>query len=142
MSVNTVRIRVRYPEVDRMNVVHHSHYAVWFEIGRTELMRGLGVPYAKLEAANLFMPVIELGVRYRVSVRYDEEVDLDSFIEDLKGARIRFGYRLKRPSDGRLMADGFTVHAGINEKGTPVRFPPELREALQAAVAPPLEGAS
>jgi acyl-CoA thioester hydrolase len=126
MKVNTVRVRVRYPEVDRMNVVHHSNHPIWFEIGRTELMRDLGIPYSGLEAENLFMPVIELGVRYHGSVRYDEEVEIESFIEELKGARIRFGYRIVRPADRKTLAEGL-----------PVRFPARLREILLSAAAAP-----
>lgn len=128
----SVRIRVRYPEVDGMGVVHHSHYPVWFEIGRTELMRSMGAAYADLEAGGLFMPVVEMGVHYRVPVVYDEEVDIESRIEEIGGARVRFGYRVTKVATSTSAADGYTVHAAVRKGGGPVRLPAELRAKLEA----------
>src|SRR5262245_43741663 len=133
MTRGRVRIRVRYPEVDGMGVVHHSHYPVWFEVGRTELMRELGEPYAALEAAGLFMPVVEMGARYRVPVLYDEEVDVETRIDSVGGATVRFSYRVSRADAGVLAAEGFTVHASVGRDGAPVRMPAPLREKLRAA---------
>lgn len=65
MREHSTRVRVRYPETDRMGIVHHTHHLVWFEIGRTELLRDLGLTYADLEARRIFMPVIEVGARYK-----------------------------------------------------------------------------
>jgi len=130
MKEYRVRIRVRYPEVDRMGVVHHSHYPVWFEIGRTELMRDLGVPYARLEADGLFMPVAEMGLRYRIPVVYDDIVDVVTVVEGVTGARARFGYRLLKEPDQALAAGGFTVHAAVTGAGAPMRIPMALRAAL------------
>ena len=135
MKEYRVRIRIRYPEVDRMGVVHHSHFPVWFEIGRTELMRELGVPYAKLEADGLFMPVAELAVRYRVPVVYDDIVDVVTVVEDVTGARARFEYRLLREPDQVLAATGFTVHAAVSSTGAPMRIPMALRAALLSVAA-------
>jgi len=131
-----VRVRARYPETDRMGVVHHSHYLVWFEIGRTELMRDAGTPYAALETENVFMPVIEVGARYRAPVRYDEEVDVETSLEEITGVRVRFGYRLFRHPGGEPVATGFSMHAAVNEKGAPRRLPEDLRARLSGLVAP------
>ena len=118
-----------------MGVVHHSHYLVWFEIGRTELLRDLGMPYAALEAERLFMPVIEVGARYRAPVRYDEEVDVETALEEVTGVRVRFGYRLLRHPGGEPVATGFSRHAAVNEKGRPRRLPEDLRARLSSLVA-------
>ena len=130
MKEHRVRIRARYPETDRMGVVHHNHYLVWFEIGRTELLRELGAPYAEMEAQNLFMPVIEVGAQYRAPVRYDEEVEVATTIEEVTGVCVRFRYRLFRGPDEEPVASGFSVHAAVDEKGTPRRLPQSLRERL------------
>jgi len=134
-----VRVRARYPETDRMGVVHHSHYFVWFEIGRTELLRELGMPYASLEEEHLYMPVIEAGARYRAPVRYDEEVDVETVLQEVTGAQVRFSYRLLRHPGGEPVATGFSLHAAVNEKGRPRRLPQELRERLERLIPPAKE---
>jgi acyl-CoA thioester hydrolase len=129
-------VRARYPETDRMGVVHHSHYFVWFEIGRTELLRDLGMPYAALEEEQLFMPVIEAAARYRAPVRYDEEVDVETELTEVTGVQVRFAYRLLRHPGGEPVATGFSLHAAVNEKGRPRRLPQDVRERLEGLVAP------
>jgi acyl-CoA thioester hydrolase len=129
-----VRVRARYPETDRMGVVHHSHYFVWFEIGRTELLRDLGMPYAALEEEHLYMPVIEAAARYRAPVRYDEEVDVETELTEVTGVQVRFGYRLLRHPGGERVATGFSLHAAVNEKGRPRRLPQDVRERLASLV--------
>jgi acyl-CoA thioester hydrolase len=135
MKVCRTLVRVRYPEVDRMGVAHHSHYPVWFEVGRTELMRELGAPYAELESGKLFMPVVEMGVRYLVPIRYDEEIEILTRVEDVTGARVRFGYALTGPETPSLRATGFTVHAAVGDTGRPTRLPPRLRSLLEGGGA-------
>jgi len=134
-------VRARYPETDRMGVVHHSHYFVWFEIGRTELLRDLGMPYAALEEEQLFMPVIEAAARYRAPVRYDEEVDVETELTEVTGVQVRFAYRLLRHPGGEPVATGFSLHAAVNEKGRPRRLPQEVRERLLGLLAPGEAGA-
>ena len=134
-------MRARYPETDRMGVVHHSHYFVWFEIGRTELLRDLGMPYAALEEEQLFMPVIEAAARYRAPVRYDEEVDVETELTEVTGVQVRFAYRLLRHPGGEPVATGFSLHAAVNEKGRPRRLPQEVRERLLGLLAPGEAGA-
>ena len=133
-SPRRVRIRARYPETDRMGVVHHSHYLVWFEIGRTELMRELGMPYAALENDGVFMPVIEAQARYLAPVRYDEEVEVETTLEELTGVCVTFAYRLFKPPAPEPLAMGFTRHAAVNAQGAARRLPPALREKLRGAL--------
>ena len=104
--------RVRYPETDRMGVAHHTHYFVWFELGRTELMRDAGCAYGGLEdGEGVFFPVVEAGARYESPARYDEVVDIETHLAAAEGVRVRFEYVLRRQGDGRVLARGFTVHA-------------------------------
>ncbi len=72
------QVRVRYPEVDRMGVAHHSHYLAWFEIGRTEMMRCLGCSYGKMETEGIFLPVVEVSCRYRAPARYDDLLEVET----------------------------------------------------------------
>ena len=125
------RFRVRYPEVDRMNVAHHMHYLAWFEMGRTELMRAAGVPYGRVEEElGVRFPVVAAAARYRRSSRYDEELEVRTSLADFGGPRVRFEYRVLRPADDALLAEGFTVHASIGPDGRPHRIPAPLRDAL------------
>lgn len=133
MNESVVTVRVRYPEVDRMQVAHHMHYLAWFEIGRTEVMRAAGVPYGALEdIEKLAFPVIEVGARYRSPARYDEEIEIRTTLAETAGARVRFTYRIVRPGAGTLLAEGFTVHAALGAAGRPVRIPPAVCAALAA----------
>ncbi len=125
-------VRVRYAETDRMGVVYHANYLVWFEIGRTDLMRDLGHAYGALEDRDgILFPVIEASVRYLRSARYDERIAVETRVERVRGARVRFGYRALRLDDGTLLAEGRTEHAAIGRDGRPRRLPARLRAALE-----------
>jgi acyl-CoA thioester hydrolase len=127
----TVSVRVRYPETDRMNVVYHAHYLVWFELGRTELMRALGHAYGELEDRDgIFFPLIEVGARYRAPARYDDLLTVHTRVASVGGARVRFDYRVVREADHRLLATGFTEHASLGRDGRPTRMPAQLRRRL------------
>lgn len=130
------RLRVRYPETDRMGIVHHTHYFTWFELGRTELMRELGVPYGELEdREGLFFPVVEARARYRVSARYDEELTVRTRIAAVRGATVRFDYEIRRDGGAEPLATGFTEHATVGRDGRPLRIPRDLRSRLTPAGA-------
>lgn len=126
----SVAIRVRYPEVDRMGVAHHTTHFVWFEIGRTELMRHAGATYAELEEDGLFLPVIEATCSYRAPARYDDEVRVVTEVAEAGPVRVAFRYRIERVADGALLASGTTRHAAVDRSGRPRRLPARLRELL------------
>ncbi|MEZ6006626.1 MAG: thioesterase family protein [Planctomycetota bacterium] len=129
-SEHSTRLRVRYGEVDRMGVAYHAHYLVWFEQGRTEYLRSLGSTYRALEEAGTLLMVTETGVRHLKSARYDDEVEVRTRLDSVKGVRLRFVYEVHR--DGDLLATGFTVLAAADTRGRPRRLPPELAEILTA----------
>ena len=123
--------RVRYPETDRMGVAHHSHYLVWFELGRTELMRDLGCPYGALEdGEGVFFPVTAVGAAFRSPARYDERLAIETVVDRVGGARVRFAYRVTSIADGRELATGFTEHGATGRGGRPTRIPEDLRRRL------------
>jgi acyl-CoA thioester hydrolase len=125
-----VTVRVRYPETDQMGVAHHSHFLVWFEIGRTELMRAQGCAYAELEASGVWMPVVEASCRYVSPARYDDELAIETVLEEVTRVTARFSYRIMRARDGVLLATGATRHAATDHKGVPRRMPAALHALL------------
>lgn len=126
-----VRTRVRYPETDRMGVAHHSHYLVWFEIGRTEWMRDLGVPYAEIEEREgAYLPVVEAGAAYHRSARYDDRLVVTTRVAWVRRVQMRLEYQVAREEDGALLATGHTVHACVDRAGRLRRLPERLVERL------------
>jgi acyl-CoA thioester hydrolase len=129
--VGRATTRVRYPETDRMGVAHHTHFLVWFELGRTELMRDLGCPYSEVEEKDgILFPVAEAGARYLAPAGYDEVLEITTRLVSALGARVRFEYEIARVADGTQIATGFTVHAAVGRDGRPRRLPEGLRVRL------------
>jgi acyl-CoA thioester hydrolase len=123
--------RVRYPETDRMGVAHHAHYFVWFELGRTELMRGAGCAYGALEDDDgVFFPVVAAGAEYLAPARYDEVIEIETSLTRAEGVRVRFDYVLRRTGEPGVLAKGFTMHASCGRDGKPTRLPDSLRSRL------------
>ena len=123
-------IRVRYVECDPMGVAHHSVYPVWFEMGRTELLRSTGVAYAALEEAGILLAVVTLEVTYRKPAHYDDLLELDTQLVDCGRVKIEHRYTLRR--DGETLATARTVLACIGGDGRPVEVPSILRGAANA----------
>ena len=92
MKKNTTQIRVRYAETDTMGILHHAMYPVYFEEGRTELMRSLGMSYDEMEKKGVILPVYSVNVRYLRPAYYDDLLTLKTEVAELKGVRIRFEY--------------------------------------------------
>ncbi|MET0273938.1 MAG: thioesterase family protein [Phenylobacterium sp.] len=128
-------VRVRYAETDQMGVVYYANYFVWFEIGRTDLLRTLGSTYRQLEAEGLSLPVIEASCRYAAPCLYDDELVIVTEGRLLSPIRVSFSYAVERP-DGTIAARGRSEHAAIGQDGRPRRLPAFLREALTIADGP------
>ena len=124
------RVRVRYAETDQMGVVYYANYFVWFEVGRTELLRSLGGTYKDLEAEGIFLPVIEASCTYAQASRYDDELDIRTTGRLLSPVRMEFQYEVVRLADQVTTATGRTVHAALNPRGRPCRLPEKVRTAL------------
>ena len=126
---HTVTVRVRYGETDQMGVVYHPNYLLYFETGRTELMRASGVTYSEMEKSGVFLVVTEASCKYRAAARYDQELRVVTKIDEVGKARIRFSYHVLGP-DGTLMAEGHTELASVDKAKSPVRMPAEVSELL------------
>ncbi len=118
MRRNETKLRVRYKETDAMGIAYYANYFVWFEIGRAEWLRALGLTYRELEKSGLFLPAIKASCDYRYPARYDDELLVVTLLESLRAARISFQYEVR--CDGRLLARGSTEHAFVNGEGRPV----------------------
>lgn len=113
-----------------MGIAHHSNYLVWFEIGRTDLCREAGLPYAEIEHRGFLLVVTEIGCRYRLPFRYDDEVIIRTSVADAQSRAMRFAYDLYA-ADGELRASGFSSHLWLDrETRKPVRADPEAMTAF------------
>ena len=131
MKKNTTKIRVRYSETDQMGVVYHGNYAQFFEIGRTEWLRNLGVTYKKMETTGIMLPVISLQCNFIKSALYDDVLTIDTIIKKTPMVKIEFDYEIKN-QDNDLICTGNSILAFINMKTMkPTRCPKYLLEILE-----------
>lgn len=121
------RVRVRYAETDQMGVVYHANYFVWFEIGRTDLLRQLGWTYREMEAEGFWLPVLEACCQFHRPARYDDEIEVRTSGRLISPVRLEFEYHAVRAADGALTASGRTLHAAVNRRGRPCRLPDRVR---------------
>jgi acyl-CoA thioester hydrolase len=127
-------VSVRYAETDRMGVAHHSSYLLWFEIGRTGLLREAGHAYRDLEDAGVRLPVLEYGCRFLKSADYDDALVIETRVRELRSRTVTFDYRVLRGDE--VLAEGFTHHVCVDADTRPRRLP----DAVHAAVAAYLPG--
>jgi acyl-CoA thioester hydrolase len=139
MAANIHQVRVRYAETDQMGIVYYANYLVWFELGRVELLRSLGLAYSQLETEHeCILPVVEATCRYRAPARYDDEILIETRPSMLRGSVMKFAYRiLRKARDGeepKLLAEGETVHVvcddQLNRKPLPEHYAAALRTLM------------
>jgi acyl-CoA thioester hydrolase len=136
----TTEVRVRYAETDQMGIVYYANYLVWFEIGRVELLRSLGLAYSQLETEHeCILPVVEASCRYRSPARYDDEILIETRPALLRGSVIKFAYQIWRKAsqegeEQKLLAEGETVHVvcddQLNKKPLPEHYAAALRALM------------
>lgn len=122
---------VRYAETDMMGVVYHGNYLPWFEVGRTTLLKELGLAYRQLEADGYRLPVLEVSAKYFRPALYDDTLTIVTTLRERPLLRIRLEYEVRRGEE--LLATGMTVHAFIDREGKPVRPPPAAVAVFAAA---------
>ncbi|MCX5746954.1 MAG: thioesterase family protein [Proteobacteria bacterium] len=126
------QIRVIFGDTDQMGVVYYANYLRYFEGARADYWRSLGKSYKDLEAWGIALPVIEAHCNYKRSAFYEDVLDVEVGVSELRGASIRFAYQVRRGD--ALLADGFTRHAVIGKDGRPRGVPEVLRAAIPAIV--------
>jgi len=114
---HTITIVPRYAETDKGGVVHHSVYPVWFEMGRTELLRANGLAYKDLEQAGVFFVVARLQIKYRQPAQYDEKLKLETTCSAVTASKVEHVYKLTRCCDGVILAEGSSALACVNAEG-------------------------
>ncbi len=120
MKQNETVLRVRYKDTDQMGVVYYANYFVWFEVGRSELMRALGLTYKQLEQNNIFLPVIEAYCKYKNPARYDDQIRVVTTLKFLQDVKLGFQYEIFHMEKEILLVHGETTHAFVNKGGKPV----------------------
>ncbi len=137
MSVIT-RQRVRYAETDQMGIVYYANYLVWFELGRVELLRSLGLAYSQMEKDHkLILPVVEANCRYRAPARYDDEILIETRPALVRESVLKFAYRILRAEgdDHKVLAEGETIHVVCDENLKRRPLPEQYATALRKLMA-------
>jgi acyl-CoA thioester hydrolase len=121
-----IAIRVRYAETDRMGLLHHANYLVYFEQARTELLRSFGLTYKDLEDRGFLLVLTKVEAQYRRPAFYDDLLTIRTHVDRTTAVRIDHHYEVLR--NGELLADGKTTLACVDRQGRPQPLPEELRE--------------
>jgi acyl-CoA thioester hydrolase len=127
---------VRYAETDQMGIVYYANYLVWFEVGRTDLLRESGWTYRDMEHDGFTLPVIESHCQYREPACYDDELEIQTTGSLESPVRVRFNYRVVRVEDRALLASGHTVHAALDRQRKPRRLPERVQAILRSGRSP------
>ncbi len=126
-------IRVRYAETDQMGIVHHSHYVVWLELGRSDFLRKLGRSYAEWEAEGVRLVVAGVSLKYRAPAFYDELVQVRTWIKEAGRRHLVFGYAVER--DGARLAEGESRHHPAGPDGKSRVLPDGMLDLLRSALS-------
>ncbi len=132
MLSNEIQIRIRYCEVDRMGYLHHGNYSVYFEEGRTELIRKLGLTYREMEDRGILLPVRELQIKYYKPALYDDKITIKTSLVKKPSARLEFEYQMMN-SDGELLSEAKTTLVFVDTKS---RKPMRVPEFFENLIAP------
>lgn len=130
-------VRVRYAETDQMGVVYHANYFVWFEVGRVELIRALGIECKRMEKEDdCHIVVADVHCRYLLSAQYDEVLRVRTRIAESRNRIVKFSYEVFRDADSKLLATGETTHIICGSNGRPKLLPAKYHRVFSEVVAP------
>ena len=139
MFFTQTRIRVRYADTDQMKMAYYARFFEYFEQGRSDLLREIGLPYPEIERMGFFLPVLEAHAQYIKPARYDDELLVKTIVKEPPQVRIRIEYEIRNAENGELLTDGFTVHGFVSAaSGKPARAPDRFLKLLQEALAKPV----
>jgi len=132
MIKHKTKIRVRYADTDQMRVVHHARFLEYFELGRSDLIRMLGMSYGDLETKGYLLPVVEVFAKYHRPALYDEMIIVESLIKEIPKASLRIEYNVMREGEPDILAEGYTVHGFLNAStNKPTRAPAFFIEMIE-----------
>ena len=130
MFSHTHQLRVRYSESDRMGTFYNSRLLEWMEVGRSELIRATGSAYAEWEERGVMAPIVEANLKFKGRAGYDDLLEIETVCSREGRARLRFESRIVLAENGRLVAEGHTIHALTDPTGKPIRIPDWIEEPL------------
>jgi acyl-CoA thioester hydrolase len=128
-------IRVRYADTDQMKFAYYGKFFEYFEQGRSDLLRAIGLPYSHIEEMGLILPVFEAHASYKRAARYDDLLHIVTFLREVPVARVRLDYEVYKDGEKELLADGYTIHTFVNgATGKPTRAPAQFLEAVERSM--------
>lgn len=137
MYSTETRLTVRYAETDKMGIVHHSNYPIWFEAGRTQFIKALGISYSEIEGKGFLLPLLELKCQYKSAARYEDEIIVKTTLKDISYTRVTFFYEVFKDGEHESITTGETSHVWTNKNMKPVnmkKHAPEIYEILAKAL--------
>lgn len=126
MISTETKIRVRYADTDQMKMVYHTKYFEYFEQGRSDLLREIGLPYPEIEKMGYYLPVVEAHAKFLKAGRYDELLTVKTMLTEIPQVRVNIEYAIVTGESQELLVAGYTVHGYVDaSNGKPIR-PPKL----------------
>jgi acyl-CoA thioester hydrolase len=132
-----IEFRVRYAETDQMGVVYHAHYLVWCEMGRTELIRRLGMSYREIEQRGVALAVAEATIRYAASARYDDLIRVATRVASVRSRTVTFDYVITNADSAERLATASTKLVSLASDGRLAAMPDDIRALLDGTVGTP-----
>ena len=126
--IGETTVRVRYAETDQMGVVYHAHYLVWCELGRTDLIRQLGMSYAEMERSGILLAVADLSIRYHAAARYEDLIRVRTTLTELRSRLIAFEYLISNAETAQRLATAQTRLVSLDRLGRPIAMPERIRK--------------
>ena len=114
------RLTVRYAETDQMGIVHHSNYPIWFEAGRTDFLKSMGMTYSAMEKSGVLLPLYEMHCQFKYPAKYEDEIVVQTSLKSVSRVRVTFFYQVIHAGDGLLLAIGETLHAFTDNELKPI----------------------
>lgn len=137
MYKSETKIVVRYAETDKMGIVHHSNYLIWFEAGRTDFIKGSNISYSNMEEKGIFIPLSESSCKYIAAAKYEDELIIKTWVKELTPIKVEFSYSVIREKDQKEIAKGSTLHVFVSNDFKIINLKkshPEIFEKLQSLV--------
>ncbi|MBD3723666.1 MAG: acyl-CoA thioesterase [Flavobacteriaceae bacterium] len=131
MKIFDIQVRVRYAETDQMGVVYHGNYAQFFEMGRVEWLRNMGISYKSMEEEGIMLPVVSLTMNYKKSARYDDLLTVRTILKKLSSVKIEFDYEIYN-EENELLTIGNSILVFVDMKtGRPTMVPKYISEKVE-----------
>jgi len=126
MLSNKTDIRVRYADTDKMQFVYNGKYLEYFEVGRTELLRSIGLPYSTIENSGYQLPLLEIRIQYKKPAYYDDILEIEASLSELYTAKVHIDYVIRRKTNSEVITTGFTDHIFIKADTKKPTRPPKI----------------